>query len=435
MAKLLRLHLLPFFIFLISSQINTSSAQNSYNVLSYGAKPDGKTDSSKAFLDAWTAACGSTGSSTVYVPAGTFSLGSVAFKGPNCISRDITVRIECTLVAPSDYRKLAGADSWLCFHLVNDAFNCCSQINTSSAQQSYNVLNYGAKPDGKTDSSKAFLDAWTAACGSTGSTNVDVPVGNYLLRPVSFEGSNCGSRNITVRIDGTLVAPSDYRILGGAESWLAFHQVNGVSIAGKGVLNAKGPSLWDCKAKGSNCPEGATSLKVMNSNNVRINGLTSIDSQMFHIVIHECQDVHVQDVKEPGVHNVTVKTTYFNGTENGFRIKSWAKPSTGFVQRVRFSGANINNVKNPIIIDEHYCPQSPCPEKGSGVKISDVAYIGIRGTSATPVAISLNCSSSNPCTGLKLQNVDLNYLKGRAQSSCANANGQAVGQVQPQGCL
>lgn len=69
-----------------------------------------------------------------------------------------------------------------------------------------------------------------------------------------------------------------------------------------------------------------------------------------------------RDLQEPGVHNVTVKTVTFTGTENGLRVKTWARPSNGFVRGVLFQHAVMVNVQNPIIIDQHYCPDSgKCP--------------------------------------------------------------------------
>jgi polygalacturonase len=65
---------------------------------------------------------------------------------------------------------------------------------------------------------------------------------------------------------------------------------------------------------------------------------------------------------EAGVQNVTVKNTIFTGTENGLRIKSWARLSKGFAKGVVFDGATMINVNNPIIIDQSYCPyQQDCP--------------------------------------------------------------------------
>lgn len=69
-----------------------------------------------------------------------------------------------------------------------------------------------------------------------------------------------------------------------------------------------------------------------------------------------------KDLVEEGVQNVTVFKTVFTGTTNGFRIKSWARPSNGFVQGVRFIDAVMRNVQFPIVIDQNYCPHNlNCP--------------------------------------------------------------------------
>lgn len=120
----------------------------------------------------------------------------------------------------------------------------------------YNVLYYGAKPDGRTDSTKAFLAAWIQACGSVTPATVYVPAGRFFLRNIVFQGP-CKNGAILFRIVGTLVAPSDYRVIGNAGNWLLFQFVNGVTVYG-GVLDGQGPALWACKASGRNCPTGAT---------------------------------------------------------------------------------------------------------------------------------------------------------------------------------
>ncbi|OAY60130.1 polygalacturonase [Manihot esculenta] len=374
-------------------------------------------------------------------------------------------------------------------------------FSLSSATTNFNVLSYGAKPTGLTDSTKAFLNAWAAACGSTGPTMIYVPKGRYLLGSMVF-GGGCKSPDITIRIDGTLVAPGDYRILGKAANWLSFEGVAGVSIVG-GALDAKGSALWACKAKGKNCPSGATSLSFTNSNNIKIKGLLSLNSHMFHIVINGCQNVNVEGIKviaagdspntdgihvqlsnniaiinsniktgddcisigpgtqnlwiervkcgpghgisigslakeleEEGVQNVTVTKTVFADTQNGLRIKSWARPSKGFVRRVRFIGAIMKNVQNPIVIDQNYCPHNlNCPNKMSGVKINDILYQNIRGTSATEVGIKFDCSSKNPCSDIRLHNINLTYSNQIAQSLCVNVLGKTIGLVKPHGCL
>ncbi|XP_030472990.1 polygalacturonase-like isoform X1 [Syzygium oleosum] len=376
---------------------------------------------------------------------------------------------------------------------------------SSSTFTLFDVLDFGADPTGAADSTQAFCDAWTSACGR-GDIFVTILVrnGSYLLGPVRF-GGPCKSRHVSMRMRGaTLVAPLDYRVLGGGSSWLSFNGVSNTSIHG-GVLDAKGPSLWACKDSGRNCPDGATTLSFTNSNNIRIKDLMSMDSQMFHISINRCRNVRIQGLRvkadgnspntdgihvqlstnvsilrsdiatgddcisigpgtqnlriqgvrcgpghgisigslarsenETGVQNIIVKNTTFQGTQNGLRIKSWARPSNGFVQGVHFINARMINAHNPIIIDQNYCPydSQTCPNQESSVKISDVLYRGIQGTSATPVAVRFNCSAENPCTRIQMRNVHLTSLDDEVtRSSCANANGEALGTVQPRSCL
>ncbi|KAI5557915.1 hypothetical protein BDE02_17G003600 [Populus trichocarpa] len=361
----------------------------------------------------------------------------------------------------------------------------------------FSVLSYGATPDGKTDSTKAFAAAWAQACASTQPATISVPKGSFSLGQVRFQGP-CNNRAILVRIDGTLVAPSDYKVIGNAKNWLIFEHVNGVTVSG-GTLDGQGAGLWSCKNSGKGCPRGATSLEFSNSNNIAITGLASLNSQLFHIVINGCQNVKVQGVKvsaagnspntdgihvqsstgvtilnsrigtgddcvsigpvpqvcglkmwlvdlamesgkesqEAGVQNVTVKTTTFTGTENGLRIKSWGRPSNGFARDILFQHAVMNNVQNPIVIDQNYCPgEKNCPGQVSGVKISDVTYQDIHGSSATEVAVKFDCSKKYPCTGIKLEDVKLTYKNQPAEASCSNiAGGVASGLVQPTSCL
>ncbi|MCD7469603.1 hypothetical protein HAX54_008745, partial [Datura stramonium] len=127
----------------------------------------------------------------------------------------------------------------------------------------YNVQNYGAKSDGKSDSSKAFFSAWSAACASTSPATIYVPKGSYLLGNAYFYGQTCKSNAITIRIEGTLVAPSDYNIIGKSGNWIKFERVTRVTIIG-GTLDGQGTALWACKSYGKACPKGATVCSTSN---------------------------------------------------------------------------------------------------------------------------------------------------------------------------
>lgn len=120
----------------------------------------------------------------------------------------------------------------------------------------YNILDLGGKPDGITDSTNALLSAWTAACGSPKPATIFVPKGKYFVKQAQFLGP-CKNGAISFRIDGTLVAPSDYKVIGNDDFWLQFRRVDGISIRG-GMLDGQGTGLWGCKASGKSCPSGTT---------------------------------------------------------------------------------------------------------------------------------------------------------------------------------
>lgn len=69
------------------------------------------------------------------------------------------------------------------------------------------------------------------------------------------------------------------------------------------------------------------------------------------------------------------------------------------------------------------------------MKISDVTYQDIHGTSATEVAVKFDCSSENPCSGISLEDVKLTYKNEPADASCSHADGSASGFIQANNCL
>lgn len=64
---------------------------------------------------------------------------------------------------------------------------------------------------------------------------------------------------------------------------------------------------------------------------------------------------------EKNVDGLTVKNTVFTSTTNGIRIKTWEySASTIVVSNFVYENIQMINVKNPIIIDQKYCPYPPC---------------------------------------------------------------------------
>ncbi|OIT40656.1 PREDICTED: polygalacturonase-like [Nicotiana attenuata] len=367
----------------------------------------------------------------------------------------------------------------------------------------YNVVSFGARGDGRTDSTAPFLRAWMAACSSANPNNVYVPRGTYVIRPVTFTGP-CRSR-IEFRIDGTVIAPADYNVIGGSSFWILFYKVSRLSVYG-GTIDAKGHGFWSCRRSGHSCPPGARSITFLWCDNVLLSGLKSLNSQIMNVAIDFSSHVRVQNVRirspsgspntdgihvensrdvtikdsiiqtgddcisigpgsmnmliqkigcgpghgisigslansynEAGVQNITVANSVFTKTQNGVRIKSWARPSDGYAKNLMFRNLVMRNVGFPILIDQNYCPEDSCPHQGSGVKVSEVTYKNVKGTSSTQQAIKLDCSNTTPCTGIKLQDIKLSFVDYRlrrpALTYCRNAHGGHGGTVIPKSCF
>ncbi|KAH1162148.1 hypothetical protein AAZX31_01G072800 [Glycine max] len=386
--------------------------------------------------------------------------------------------------------------------LVMSCILCSVLLGFSDAAptSTYNVVKFGAKPDGKTDSTEPFIKSWQSACTSLNPATIFVPKGRYLLKNTNFRGP-C-KRKVTFLIAGTLVASEDYHALGNSGFWILFNHVDNLVVSG-GRLDAKGAGFWNCRRSGKSCPVGARSMTFNWVNNLVVSGITSINSQLSHIVINACNNVLVKNVRliapdqspntdgihverstgvtingctlqtgddcisigdatynifmshikcgpghgvsigslgqkldEKGVENVTLTNAIFSGSDNGVRIKTWARPSNGFVRNVLFQNIIMDNVENPIIIDQNYCPNNQgCPGQTSGIKISQITYLNINGSSATPEAVTFDCSPSNPCQGIKLHDVNLTYKNKAATSSCKNIDGTSTGTLAPESCF
>ena len=64
----------------------------------------------------------------------------------------------------------------------------------------------------------------------------------------------------------------------------------------------------------------------------------------------------------------------------------------------------------------------------SRIKVSNVRFNNIRGTSSSKVAVSLACSKSFPCRDEEIGDINLvnTGADGPAVSSCSNVNGKQI---------
>ncbi|XP_024530862.1 polygalacturonase ADPG2 [Selaginella moellendorffii] len=124
------------------------------------------------------------------------------------------------------------------------------------------------------------------------------------------------------------------------------------------------------------------------------------------------------------VSNVQVSGVKIDAATNGVRIKTW-QGGKGYVSNVIFENISMDNVKNPIIIDQNYCDGGCGKKRGSSLTIQGVTYSNIVGTSASPDGINLHCSSSGACTNIHFSNVKLTLgSSGKAAGAvCENVQG------------
>ncbi|KAL4193802.1 hypothetical protein AMTRI_Chr06g178760 [Amborella trichopoda] len=383
---------MKYVLLIILSLLFTLGSADIY-VTQFGTKADGKSDDSEAFTKAWNSACNSDNSITLQVPAGNYLLYPTTFGGP-CKSKKITINLEGNLLASADINKVED-ESWLRFENVEGL-----EIN-------------GGVLDGK--GARYWL------CKEDG--------GDCHVGAKSLVFNKC--KNVRVNNLTSMNSKMFHIVLDESEGV----RVYGLKVrAPANSLNTDGIHV-----------EGSSDVLIIDANIQTGDDCISIGPGTHDMWVEQvtCGPGHGisigslgQYLDEPGVQNVTVKNVVFHGTTNGLRIKTWARKSNGFVKEIVFDGVVMNDVENPIIIDQNYCPHGQdCPDQISGVQISGVTYKNVTGTSTTEVAMTFDCSASNPCREIELEDVDLTYKYQKAQASCIYAEGTAAGVVTPPSCL
>ncbi|MBA0581001.1 hypothetical protein Gorai_023195, partial [Gossypium raimondii] len=131
------------------------------------------------------------------------------------------------------------------------------------------------------------------------------------------------------------------------------------------------------------------------------------------------------------VTNVVLDTALLRETTNGVRIKTW-QGGSGYVRGVRFENVRMEDVANPIIIDQFYCDSpTTCQNQTSAVQVSQIVYRNISGTTKSKQAIKFACSNTVPCSNLVLSNVNLEKKDGTVETYCNSAQGFGYGLVHP----
>ncbi|CAL0315087.1 unnamed protein product [Lupinus luteus] len=364
----------------------------------------------------------------------------------------------------------------------------------------FDVRDYNALASGNTDDTKAFMSAWKDACKTEGKTTFVIPSGTYMLNPIVFSGPCNGQ--ITFELKGTLTAPTNnpssdttwinFRYLDhitvngggkldgqGTSAWgrkngnpllmgLGFAFVNNSNVNNIQSVNSQNAhiSMYQCEnitlshitiTAPSNSPN-TDGIKMAKSKGININDVHIATGDDCIAMITGTKNVNISNVycgpghgisvgsfgsntDEFDIQDIYVKSCTFNATSHGVRIKTWPTALTHPLKasNIVYEDITIVDVSLPISIDQEYCPSNKCGKKvSSGVKISNISYRNIKGTSKGDVAIAFKCSESNPCQNISLENIDLKRKRPRRHRTlknlCFNVRGASRGIQEPKAC-
>ncbi|XP_047957982.1 exopolygalacturonase clone GBGE184-like [Salvia hispanica] len=361
----------------------------------------------------------------------------------------------------------------------------------------FDVKNFNAVGDGTEDDAMALIRAWVAACRSGAAAKVLIPPGNFMASEVVFAGPCTATKPIIVEIQGTLLANTDLSSYSQG-AWISIERVDGLLLTGPGTIDGRGKSVWKYGADSDlpllpvalslksveNAKVGDLKfvnsmgfhLEVRDSKNIDISkvGITAPGDSPFTHGIHltNSTNVKITDsvigtgddcvsidygtqsvlvagvtcgpghglsvgslgklVDETNVNGITVTNCTLVKTKNGARIRSYHDSPKIEATNIVFEHLVMEGVQNPILIDQHY--NSKDNSQQSSVRLSDIHFRDISGTSTSPIAINLNCSSLVPCEKVELANINLKPFDSTIKqltSACSNAQIITQGQIFP----
>ncbi|MED6175574.1 hypothetical protein PIB30_079685 [Stylosanthes scabra] len=369
------------------------------NVISFGAKPDGKFDCTQAFMDAWRATCKSKVQARVLVPQGKFVVSSMYFSGPCTTPGPVTVQVEGTVLATTDISEYADGE-WLMFQDLSGF-----KLIGGGTFDGQGKDSWAETENCETDSESACVRNPSSIFFDNVSNGIIQNIKS--LNPKGFHIFITNSANIRLRLLKLTAADTSPNTDGIHLS----HTIN-VKISKSTIETGD-----DCVSM----IQGVSNISIKRlkcgpGHGISIGSLGKYENEL--------------EVRGIRVENCTLV-----GTTNGLRIKSWPEKYAGLATEISFSDVTIENVKNPIIIDQEYqCTPGNCKKKPSLVKIANVGFVNIKGSTISPIAVDLRCSHQFPCENVRLHNIDLKLVPSPAGSRCANIKPIYGGIQMPPAC-
>nr|GMD26876.1 polygalacturonase At1g48100 [Ipomoea batatas] len=285
-----------------------------------------------------------------------------------------------------------------------------------------------------TDDTQAFKEAWDAACQVESATLLVPSAYSFLIHSTIFTGP-CQTGFVFQGVNGTtLPGPCDSPIA------VRFFMSSNIGVAGIRIKNSpqfnfrfdncENVHIQSIHITAPPLSPNTDGIHIENTNNVKIYDSLISNGDDCVSIGSGCYDVDIRNLTcGPGGHgisigslgnhksracvsNITVRDSVIRQSDNGVRIKTW-QGGWGAVLGVTFDNIHMDNVRNPIIIDQFYCLSSTCENTTSAVSISGVQYSGIKGTyDIRSPPMHFACSDSVPCTNITLSDIELLPARG-----------------------
>ncbi|CAL2236931.1 unnamed protein product [Prunus armeniaca] len=362
----------------------------------YGAKPG--SDVSTALAKAWSDACASPSASKVVVPSGTYKLKEANFRGP--CKAPIEMQVQGTLQAPADAGQLTRSDTWVGFQYVD-----MLTLSGGGTFDGQGALSWNQNDCHKNKNCKPIPVNLRFEFLTNSKVQDITSLNSKFFHMHVFRCNHTTFQQLTI------TAPDDSR------------NTDGIHIGastGINITHAKIGTGDDCISIGDDSHEiTVTDVTCGPGHGISIGSLGKYKD-------------------EKDVTGIIVKNCTLTNTDNGVRIKTFPdSPSPSTASGIHYEDIIMVNVSNPILVDQLYCPYTQCEQKPpSKVKISNVSFKNIKGSSFTPLAVKLVCTTGIPCENVELTDIDLTYGgdKGPLTSMCSNVKPTITGVTKALGC-
>ncbi|URE33336.1 Glycosyl hydrolases family 28, partial [Musa troglodytarum] len=284
----------------------------------------------------------------------------------------------------------------------------------------------------------AFVAAWSAACAVQGKATIVIPEGAYLLGPTIFKGPCNGIMVVEDLMDkellhGLITNAKRHRIANPYPCFVVNAAIKSISSIDSmffhiHIFGSRNITFDSIKISAPGDSPNTDGIHIANSANIQVSnsvigtgddcisigpGCTNLT--IFRVLCGPGHGISVgslgKNAGEKDVIGLYVSKCNLTGTTNGLRIKTLqSSPSTLKASHFRFEQIIMNNVYNPIIIDQNYCPSANCPK-----------------------------NEAAPCEGVELSDISLKYNGNGKQANnasiCVHVYGSSNGNVKPDPCI